>query len=56
MNLNMNPRLEYALVRESPELAAFNLQWIDAIFEEKKARKQFGEPAEHRSQRGFKAL
>jgi hypothetical protein len=56
MNLNMNPRLEYALVRESPELAAFNLGWIDEIFAEKKARKQFGEPAEHRSRRGFKDL
>jgi hypothetical protein len=56
MNLNTNPRLEYALVRESPELADFNLRWINAIFDEKKARKQFGEPAEHRSQRGFKTL
>jgi len=56
MNLNTNPRLEYALVRESPELAAFNLQWIGEIFETKKARKQFGEPAEHRSQVGFKEL
>ena len=43
MNLNMNPRLEYALVRESPELADFNRRWIDKIFEEQKARKQFGE-------------
>ena len=52
MNLNLNPRLEYGLVRESAELADFNLGWIDAIFADQKD----GNAAKHRSQVGFGEL
>ncbi len=41
MNLNRNPRMEYLLVRESKELAEFNIAWIDDLFKKKKAGKQF---------------
>jgi hypothetical protein len=41
MNLNLNLRMEYLLVRESPELAEFNLAWIDDLFRRKKATVQF---------------
>lgn len=52
MNLNLNPRLEYLLVRESAELARFNLGWIDEIFTSQKARVQFGAP-KNRSRETF---
>lgn len=42
MNLNQNPRLEFLLVRESAELAEFNLGWIDEIFERNKPSEGFG--------------
>jgi hypothetical protein len=32
MNLTHNPRIEFILVREDPELAAFNEAWVDEIF------------------------
>jgi hypothetical protein len=35
MNLNTNPRMEFLLVREDPDLAAFNLAWIDDLFRRK---------------------
>lgn len=35
MNLNLNPRMEFVLVREDRDLAAFNLEWIGEIFETK---------------------
>lgn len=35
-NLNMNPRMEYFLIRESEELLRFNLEWIDHLFRTKK--------------------
>jgi hypothetical protein len=47
MNLNRNPRMEYLLVRESAELAEFNLEWIDAVFRRRKAGKQFEQTHAH---------
>jgi hypothetical protein len=41
MNLNQNLRLEYLLIRESPELAAFNESWISEIFKKKPSAGQF---------------
>ena len=37
MNLNMNPRMEYLLVREDEELAAFNEAWVADIFSSRAA-------------------
>ncbi len=36
-NLNMNPRMEYFLIREDEDLAQFNLSWIDDLFNSKSA-------------------
>jgi hypothetical protein len=42
MNLNVNRRMEFLLVREDHDLAEFNAQWIDDIFRRRRALDNWG--------------
>lgn len=42
MNLNLNRRMEFLLVREDPDLAEFNSVWIGDIFRRRRALDNWG--------------